>query len=125
MSLLHLLMIVSSVALSATAQILLKTGMISSGVKTAIESGKPMSILTVIATTPSILLGFASFGLSVGIWLLVLASTPLSVAYPFVSLGIGITVIAGLTIFGESVTPQGAIGVGLIILGILCVASQG
>lgn len=125
MSPLHILTIVSSVSLSALSQILLKRGMISDGVRAAIDAGKPSSILVAVATSPSIWLGFVSFGVSVAIWLLVLARTPLSTAYPFVSLGIGVTVIAGLTLFGEPVSITGAVGVGFIVLGILFVASQG
>lgn len=124
MSPILVVLIIVSVSLSAGSQISLKRGMIGPQVQTSIQSGDLQSIVLSLISSPFILGGMLSFGLSVLLWLFVLSKVPLSIAYPFVALGIGVTVVAGVLIFGETVTPTGAIGVGLILLGILLVAAQ-
>lgn len=123
MKLALLLTIVASVLLSAASQILLKAGMVSKAVRSAISEGDFLSIVTAVATTPSILLGFLCFGASVLLWLMVLARVPLSTAYPFVALGIALTVAAGALIFSEPLSIQKIAGVALIMIGIVTVAS--
>lgn len=123
MKMIPLLTIVASVLLSAVSQILLKTGMVSEAVRRAIAAGDPLAIGVAVATSPSILLGFVCFGASVLIWLAVLARTPLSTAYPFVSLGIAVTVAAGVLLFGEPLLVQKIAGVSLILIGIMTVAT--
>lgn len=123
MTMLIFLMTVASVLLSALSQVLLKSGMVSDGVRRAIEEGNPLPIIATVATTPSILLGFMCFGVSVLMWLIVLAGTPLSTAYPFVALGIALTVAAGAIFFAEPLSIQKIVGVALIILGIVTVSS--
>lgn len=123
MKLALLLTIVASVLLSAVSQILLKTGMVSKAVRRAIAEGELLSIVITVATTPSILLGLLCFGVSVLMWLMVLARVPLSTAYPFVALGIALTVAAGALIFAEPLSVQKIAGVALIMIGIVTVAS--
>ncbi|MEM5518142.1 SMR family transporter [Henriciella sp. AS95] len=120
-----LLFILISVSLSSGSQIILKKGMIAPKMQASLMSGDVPTIFLTILTSPMVIGGLFCFGLSALFWLFVLSRVPLSSAYPFVALGIGVTVLAGLTLFGETVSTSAAIGVGLIILGILCVASQG
>jgi multidrug transporter EmrE-like cation transporter len=54
--------------------------------------------------------------------LFVLSKIPLSSAYPFVALGIAITVVAGRFIFGEPISLFKLIGVCVILIGITTVA---
>ena len=119
-----ILFVLISVSLSSGSQIILKKGMIAPRMQETLASGDIPAILLTVLTSPMIIGGLFCFGLSAVFWLFVLSKIPLSSAYPFVALGIGVTVIAGLTLFGETVSPNGAVGVGFIILGILCVASQ-
>jgi multidrug transporter EmrE-like cation transporter len=55
-------------------------------------------------------------------WLLALSRVPVSVAYPMLSLGYVITVLAAWLWFGEAVNAQRLGGVGLIVLGVFIVA---
>lgn len=123
MNLVSLLVITTSILLSATSQILLKWGMVSPSVRAAIDKGLPLDVGIAVATSPGVLLGFTCFGVSTLMWLGVLARTPLSTAYPFVSLGIAITVFAGAWLFGEQLSWQKLAGVALILAGILTVAN--
>lgn len=119
-----ILFVLISVALSSGSQIILKKGMIAPRIQESLLSGDIPTIVLTVLTSPLIIGGLFCFALSAVFWLFVLSKVPLSAAYPFIALGIGVTVIAGLTLFGETVSPSGAIGVGFIVLGILCVASQ-
>lgn len=117
-------LIILSVSLSSGSQVALKRGMLATNVQDALQGGNIQAIILSIVTSPFVLGGLFGFGLSVLVWLFVLSKVPLSIAYPFVALGIGVTVIAGVMLFGESISPTGAIGVGLILLGIFLVAAQ-
>jgi multidrug transporter EmrE-like cation transporter len=81
--------------------------------------------LQAVATSPAVLLGMACFGLSAVVWLFVLAKIPLSTAYPFVALGIGITVVGGRFLFHEPVSVLKMAGIALVIGGVLCVGNSG
>lgn len=119
-------LVLISVGLSAGSQIFLKYGMTSEKVSNALKhpESSPLDIGLAIFLSPMVLLGLFSFGVSAIVWLFVLAKIPLSSAYPFVSLGIIVTVFAGFYLFGESLTPFKVIGTGFIVLGILMVAKS-
>ena len=120
-----ILLVVSSILLSAGSQVVLKQGMITPRMQETLSSGNIPAIFVTGITSPTLIGGLFCYALNALLWLFVLARVPLSSAYPFTALGIGVTVIAGLTLFNETVTLAGAMGVGLIVLGILCVATQG
>jgi multidrug transporter EmrE-like cation transporter len=121
-----ILFILLSVLLSSGSQILLKFGMTRPEVKLALAGGlEPMRILIAIASSPAVFIGLACFGLSAVVWLFVLAKIPLSSAYPFVALGIAVTVAAGRFMFGETVSVTKFIGVALVIAGVLAVSASG
>ena len=103
----------------------MKFGMSTPEIQTAIGSAAGFTRIAIaIATSPSILLGLACFGLSAVVWLFVLSKIPLSTAYPFVAMGIAITVAAGRLLFGEPVTGAKLFGVILIIVGVTTVAAS-
>jgi multidrug transporter EmrE-like cation transporter len=118
-------MIFTSVALSSGSQIILKRAMTAHGIQRTIEGGNILEIATMISISPLVITGLACFGLSAVVWVLVLCRTPLSSAYPFVALGILVTVLAGGAFFGEPITPQKALGVGLVMGGVLLVGIAG
>jgi multidrug transporter EmrE-like cation transporter len=116
-------LILLSVLLAAGSQILLKFGMASPEIANALTSKDGILLIALmIATSPFIIVGLSCFGLSAIVWLFVLSKIPLSTAYPFVALGIVITVVAGRLIFGELISPVKAAGVCLIVIGVSAVA---
>jgi len=117
MSLRLLLLILASVALSALAQLALKTG-----TGAAARSRGAGSELLAMAQSPYILGGLALYGLGAVLWLFVLASAPLSLAYPFVGLGFIFTMLAGALVLGEQVTAGRIAGTLLIAAGCVLVA---
>ena len=117
------LFVLLSVLLSASSQILLKLGMMRPSMQLALASNQgPLHVAHVILTSPFVLCGMGFFGLSAIVWLFVLAKIPLSSAYPFVALGIAITVVAGRLIFAEEISLIKFVGVALVITGVLTVA---
>jgi multidrug transporter EmrE-like cation transporter len=120
------LLVLSSVLLTSGAQILLKYGMTRPAIKLALaDQASPLVSLQVIATSPAVLMGMACFGLSAVLWLFVLAKIPLSTAYPFIAVGIIITVVGGRFLFAEPVSLLKLLGIALVIAGVICVGSSG
>ncbi|WP_144299640.1 DMT family transporter [Elioraea rosea] len=115
--------IVASVLLSALAQIALKAGMTRPAVTDALAAGAPGPIALAVGTEPLVLAGLALYGFGMLIWLFVLSRIDVSLAYPFVSLGIVVTMGLGYLVFGEVVSVTRALGGALIIGGILVLAA--
>lgn len=106
------------VFLTALAQVLLKMGMSAPALQQAMGSGLK-SVYWVALSSPLIWGGMLCFGASAGLWLLVLGKLEVSLAYPLASLGIALTTLTGIFLLGESVTVYKALGVGLIIAGVV------
>ena len=62
------------------------------------------------------------YALSIGIWLIVLGKTEVSVAYPLLSIGFIITAIIGYFYLDESVSLTRIAGIALICFGIVVVS---
>ena len=69
-------------------------------------------------------LGLALLALGGGmlLWLSVLQSIPVSVAYPMLSIGYIVNAFAAWWLFGESITAQKLVGIGFIVIGVWLVA---
>lgn len=119
-----LLAVVVSVLLSALAQIVLKAGMTRPEVAQALAAGGVGPIALAVGTQPLVLAGLALYGLGMLVWLFVLSRIDVSLAYPFVSLGIVVTMGLGHVVFGEVISPARAVGAALIIGGILVLATS-
>jgi len=110
-----LLLILSSVAMSACAQLLLKMG-----VGAARAQGATSALAYLLS--PWVVAGLALYGLGAVVWLSVLARLPLSAAYPFVGLGFILTMALGVLALGETLNPMRVAGTLLIALGCVCVS---
>ena len=114
-------LIFGSVVLSSVSQLILKTGMTTEGIQNALKTGSLTEIVFKVLTSPLVLAGLCCFGLSAFLWLFVLSRVPLSSAYPFVALGIFVTVLAGSIVFAEPISLTKALGVVVIISGLVLV----
>lgn len=116
-------LVMMSVLLSSSAQILLKTGMSAPRVQNALSGREDVRhIIWAIALNPSVVAGLIAFGLSAVVWLLVLARIDVSQAYPCVALGIVLTVVAGIVFLGEQIHPMRIIGLVVIVSGVILMA---
>jgi multidrug transporter EmrE-like cation transporter len=115
-------LILTSVSLSALAQVSFKIGMSSHNVRVALEEHSNPQTMMSFATDPTILGGLALYGIGTLLWLNVLARTELSQAYPFVGLGIVLTGLFGYLLFNETLSPTRLMGTAAVIAGIILVA---
>ncbi|OXT08513.1 transporter [Thermoanaerobacterium thermosaccharolyticum] len=110
------ILIIISVILSASAQILLKYG-----VKNISITGSVFHILVQYINI-YVLLGIMSYIGSMIIWLYVLTKVNVGYAYSFTSLGFVLVMLFSILLFGENVNLLKIIGTLLIGFGIILIA---
>jgi len=123
MSILVLGLILSTVTLSAVAQLALKLAVEKPKMAAAMQSGVTDALIAA-ATSPLIWTGLIIYGLSVAMWLWVLSKVDLSIAYPFVGVSFIITMAFGAFILDENMTPLRIAGTLLIASGCLLVGKS-
>lgn len=116
-------MIMISVLLSVTAQILLKHGMSHQTVSSASE-GPAIVFFINIFSNISVLSGLTAYVASAGVWLLVLGKIDVSKAYPFVGLGFVLTMLFAHLFLGESLSILKVIGTLLIFAGVVLISQS-
>jgi drug/metabolite transporter (DMT)-like permease len=116
MTLKSLLLILSSVGLSAIAQVAMKAGVSP----TAVSGGRTdvLSSYLAMLTAPKVWLGLMCYGLGALVWLRVLTLMDVSQAYPFVALGFVLTMLLGFLLLGEAPHPTRLLGAALILGGV-------
>src|SRR5258708_30909905 len=114
-------LIVLSVSFSAFAQISLKIGMSSAVIQQAMAL-PVINLFLAIASTPAILIGLVFYGLGMVTWLFVLAKIDVSQAYPFMGLGVVMTLTIGYFVLHEPINAFRAVGMLLVISGIVFVS---
>jgi multidrug transporter EmrE-like cation transporter len=114
-------LVLSGVLLNAAAQLLLKAGTNSVGhFEFSLANALPIGLK--VATEPHILGGLLCYGISVAVWILALSRVEVSIAYPMLSIGYVVNAAAAFFLFGEAVSVQRLVGIGIIILGVYVVA---
>lgn len=112
------LILLTSIVLATTGQLLLKAGMNEVGVIDGLTLRHLFTLIRGAATTWQVLAGLASFGLSAMAWLITLSRVPLSSAYPVVSLSYVLILLFSTIILGERPSLLTWSGAVLIVLGI-------
>ena len=125
MSVWSLALLITSVSLSAVAQLLMKAGMMNDAIQRSIASRDGiLNIVIAVMSSPLVLCGLASFGVSVTAWLYVLSKIHVSQAYPAMALGIAVTALAGFFLFGEPINGMQLVGIAIIVIGVALVAAS-
>jgi drug/metabolite transporter (DMT)-like permease len=117
-----LTLICSSVMLSALAQLVLKTGMSGEQVQRVLAQGKQLDAVWIVASNIHVIAGLSLYAFGAILWLLVLAQTDVSFAYPFVGLGFILTVLLGWLVLHEPVGITRFTGTLLIAIGVYLVS---
>jgi multidrug transporter EmrE-like cation transporter len=99
----------SSISLSAFAQLLMKIGMSANPAENSILA---------VATNPYVAGGFAAYGIGAVLWLKVLSRVELSLAYPLVSLAFVLVAVLSWLVLGERLSASRIMGIGLIVIGV-------
>lgn len=120
MSTLSLALILAGVLLNAIAQLLLKAGTNAIG-HFAFQAENIVPIGLKLALQPYILGGMTCYVVSLIIWIMALSRVPVSVAYPMLSIGYAINAFIAYHWFGEALSAQKLLGIGLIIVGVVLV----
>ena len=121
MSAVSFALVLSGVLLNAAAQLLLKAGTNAIGhFDFIVANALPIGLK--VAAQPFILGGLACYAVSVVVWILALSRVEVSVAYPMLSIGYVVNAVAAYLLFGEAVTVQRLVGIGIIVVGVYIVA---
>jgi multidrug transporter EmrE-like cation transporter len=113
--------ILTGVALNAGAQLLLKAGVNAVG-HFEFTRANIVPIGWKLATQLPIVGGLACYVISVGVWVVGLSRVDVSIAYPMLSLGYVVNAFAAWYLFGEVLTVQRLIGIGIILIGVFVLA---
>lgn len=112
LSLSHIIQLLSFALLMACGQILFKFSAITSPSVTSIDG------LTGLVTNFWFWLALTLYAIATLLWILILQTVPLSLAYPFVSLGFIIVPLGSYFLFKEPINFYYIIGTILIIAGL-------
>ena len=115
------MIILVSVMLGSTGQLLFKKGMQVFGLVTVTGIWSQLVRLLLV---PYIPLGFLCFGVSSILWLVVISKLQLSYAYPMVSMGYVIVVLASWLLFGENLSIVRLGGVAFICVGVALISKS-
>jgi multidrug transporter EmrE-like cation transporter len=111
----------AGILLNACAQLLLKAGTNRLGEITLAPSTL-LPTLMQLGTNLPILCGLALYGLSVITWIAGLSRVDVSIAYPLLSLGYVVNAIAAYYLFGEVLSTQRILAIGIILVGVYILA---
>jgi drug/metabolite transporter (DMT)-like permease len=110
-----------SVIASSFGQLCLKLGAVQLG---QVTGANALSHVLSIATTPALMAGLAAYGVGAITYILLLTRVNLSIAAPSASLIYIASVVIGVVVFKEELSTARLVGLGLIMGGVVLVASQ-
>ncbi|MEX3946692.1 SMR family transporter [Paraburkholderia sp. EG287B] len=116
-----LICILAGVGLNACAQLLLKAGVNAVG-HFEFSRANILPIGVKLATQVPILGGLTCYVFSVVVWIVGLSRVDVSIAYPMLSLGYVVNAFAAWYLFGEVLSVQRLVGIGIILIGVFVLA---
>jgi multidrug transporter EmrE-like cation transporter len=119
----NILLILMSVFLNASAQLLMRKGMLKVG-EVATDFSALVKALPSMAMNIFLWLSLLCYGISILTWMMVLSKVEVSFAYAFLSLGFVFVTIIGYFVFNEHITPIRIIGIALICFGVFFVSKS-
>ncbi len=121
MNLPTLFLLLTGVLLNACAQLFLKAGVNATGpISFSVHSLLP-TVLRLASHWP-IWGGLLCYAVSLIIWIVALSRVDVSIAYPLLSLGYIVNAFAAWYFFGETLTAQKLIAIGIIFFGVYLLA---
>ncbi len=123
----HGFALITAMILNAVANVLIKVGSSKAEAAGGLLAGGPIGAIKTVLTSPALLVGLTCFGLNAAFYMFALQSKDLkiSLAYP-IMVGGGYAIIAsvGYLALKERLTPFQFVGVAMILIGVIIVASQ-
>ncbi len=114
----NILLILSSVALNALAQLFIRQGMLKIG-SVSLEIGQLWNMCISFFSNLYLWGGMLCYAVSIILWMVVLSKVNVSLAYPFLSVGYIITAVMAYFFLNEPLTLQKCIGIAVICLGVI------
>src|SRR4051794_22995687 len=114
-------LVLTGVLLNAAAQSLLKAGTNAFGT-IGLDRTQLIASGFRILTEPHVFAGLTCYVVSVAVWIAALSKTPVSIAYPMLSIGYVVNVIAAWYLFGEPLTVSKVAGIAVILCGVVLVS---
>ncbi|MFZ5522774.1 MAG: EamA family transporter [Pseudomonadota bacterium] len=121
MNMVSFALIFAGVMINAAAQILMKTGTNAVGYF-EFSSENILPIGWKLATEWHIVAALFCYALSVVVWILALSRVPVSIAFPMLSMAYIVNAVAAWYLLGEDFSPTKAVGIGVIILGVIIIS---
>lgn len=115
----NIILILSSVLLNCSAQLLIRKGMLVAGDMSIIAMAHNVCTLV---TNVWLWLAMLCYGVSILLWMSVLSKVEVSFAYPFLSIGYVISAVVGFFFFGENLSPIRIAGIIVICLGVVLIS---
>jgi undecaprenyl phosphate-alpha-L-ara4N flippase subunit ArnE len=101
--------------------LLISAGQVLFKMTSARTGGADIPGLIGLLADPYLIAAFAIYGFGTIVWIYVLKSVPLSVAYPFMALTFCAVPLLAWWLLGEQLNPRYAVGAALIIAGLIVV----
>ena len=111
-------MILVNVVICSLGQICLKTGMRAAPKLPPGIVHKVVALVTLIFSRPYVFTGFALYGVSALLWLTIIKTVPLSLAYPTIALSYVIVTFLSWALFHETVNWISLTGLFIICCGV-------
>ncbi len=125
MSLNGMLLVLLTAALTMAANLLLRAGIIDAGGFSAASVGGIVHALVKLFLEPRFSVGFVLYFLASVVWFRVVATEPLSLAYPvLVSCTFTLVTAGAVVFFGEALTRRQLVGLAVILAGIVLASMQ-
>lgn len=125
MSMIGMSLVLTTAALTMAANLLLRAGIDGAGGFSITGPADALSALTRLFLQPLFSLGFLLYFLASVVWFRVVATEPLSTAYPVLVSCTFILVTGGAAlVFGEVVTRRQVLGLAVILAGIALVSLE-
>jgi multidrug transporter EmrE-like cation transporter len=120
-----LLLVLLTAALTMAANLLLRAGVDGAGGFAAGSAAQAVSALVRLFLEPRFTAGFVLYFLASVVWFRVVATEPLSIAYPvLVSCTFTLVTAGAVMLFGEPMTRRQLVGLAVILAGIVLVSIQ-
>lgn len=116
----NIVLILMSVFLNCSAQILMRKGMLVNGEVAGM--GSLISAIPQMLTNLYLWGAMICYAVSIIVWMVVLSKVEVSYAYPFLSIGYVLSAVIGYWWFAESVSPIRVAGIVVICIGVILIS---
>jgi multidrug transporter EmrE-like cation transporter len=114
-----IIIILSSVMLNCTAQLLIRKGMLGIGI---VDFSNFTRLIWTMLTNLYLWFAMICYGVSIILWMIVLSKVEVSYAYPFLSIGYVVASMAGYYFFNESLSLIRVMGIIVICIGVYLIS---